>query len=255
MLNRPGVLAVATDLAQQACERGARAVVLTGSHARGSAHPESDIDLHCIGTGPSYLLSRTQGFLVSESWRSADSHRAAFHDPGLAGGAVPGWRQALILCDPSGVARRLQDEARHWTWEVIGADTLDEWVADQVAGFAEEVHKLVIALERSRQLEAAVQRSILALRLALVMSVRQRMLYDTENQLWSSVSVALGEPWSVAQREAFALDGVDDLTASRGALMLYRIAASEAAPHCQQEQLDVIQHAVQLSERWLNPPH
>jgi hypothetical protein len=56
---------------------------------------------------------------------------------------VPAWRGARILADPLGEAAHLQSEAHAWDWTLIG-DEADHWVADQVTGFAEEVHRLVV---------------------------------------------------------------------------------------------------------------
>jgi hypothetical protein len=45
--------------------------------------------------------------------------RASFQSPSDAGGAVPAWRGAVILADPSGEAARLQAEAHAWDWSLV----------------------------------------------------------------------------------------------------------------------------------------
>jgi hypothetical protein len=242
----PAVLHAAQERADEATRRGALAVILTGSHVRGSAHPESDIDLYCIGSGPDYELSRAGAFLISESWLSASACRAAFLEPRQVGSAIPGWRQAVILADPTGIAAQLQAEAHAWTWDVIGEATLDRWVAEQITGFAEEVHKLVIALERGNALVATAQRSILALRLAFVMAVNERILYDSENDVWDIVSVRLGKRWGDAQRIALSGEGQYRQEACSAALELYALAAARGDALLSREQRAVVRHALRL---------
>jgi predicted nucleotidyltransferase len=61
-------LQVAQMETKELIEQGAEAVILTGSHARGDAHPESDIDLRVVGDGPSSWLKRREEFLISPAW-------------------------------------------------------------------------------------------------------------------------------------------------------------------------------------------
>ena len=256
VLKGPDLIATGLAVARSACDvargHGAQAGVLTGSFARGDAHPRSDIDLHFIGDGPAYELSRENELLVSASWSSAADHRASFRDPRRAGAAVPAWRAALILFDPDGIAATLQREAVAWSWDDIGAGALDGWVVEQIAGFAEEVHKLVAAIERGRVTMAAVQRSVLALRLAAVMSVNCRLLYDTENQLWDLVSAALGGSWASAQARALGLRGESFEETCLAALELYCLADAACPSSGTRSQRDVISHARTLAERAIN---
>jgi hypothetical protein len=133
----------------------------------------------------------------------------------------------VILADESDVAARLQAEARRWTWEQV-ADVCDAWVAEEIAGWAEEVHKLVGALAHGSAQNAAAQRSLLALQLAGVMGVRRRILFGTENVMWDVVAEAMGEPWASTQATALAMRGEPLEVSCRAALRLYAIAAGEA---------------------------
>jgi hypothetical protein len=243
------VLRAVETLTRDAIHNGARAVILTGSHARGDAHLESDIDLHIIGDGPAYELSRSTSQLVSISWRSAEQHRITFRSPGEAGGAIPGWRQAVIRYDPDDIAATLQQEALEWTWDTIGATEIDRWVAEELTGYAEEVHKLVIALDHHRMLAAAVQRSILALRLGIIMGVHHRLLYESENVLWGLVNQIMGSDWAQAQSAALGLDGESLRTSCLAALDLFVIAAGTVRGHLDARQLAVVQHALALIDR------
>ena len=87
-----------------------------------------------------------------------------------------------LLHDPEGRAGLLKQEAIKWSREVLD-DRCDGWVAERVVGYAEEVQKLVDALDNGRTLTAAVQRTVLGLRLARILAVHHRLLYGTENVL------------------------------------------------------------------------
>jgi len=238
----PGALRIARRVAREAMASGARAVVLTGSHAAGGAHAESDIDLLLIGRGVDYELSRRGRFLLSIEWRAAAACRRSLRTPDAVGAAVPGWRDAVIIEDPRGVAAGLQKRARAFTWDSI-SDDCDRWVAEQVTGFAEEVQKLVAALDRGAAHADAVWRSVMALRLAPVMAVHRRILYGSENVLWDLVSKGMGEPWASAQSRALA-EHRETLEAScRAALELYALAAGECWPLLDRRQREVVGHA------------
>ena len=225
---------------------GARAVWLAGSHARFEARRHSDVDLGVIaeraGMGPGYRLERAGDHLVSVSWTTGDATRASFANPAVLGAAVPGWRRAVALHDPDGIAAALRAEAIAWRWDPV-AERADAWVAEQVVGYAEEVHKLVGALETGARFRVAVQRDVLATRLAPVLSVHRRILYDTENVLWDLVAEAEGEHWRAAQSAAFALDGEPLAVAASAALALYVHAADATAVLLDERQRAVVEHA------------
>ncbi len=236
-------------LVDELAARGARAVWLAGSHARGDASTHSDIDVGVIaerqGAGPGYRLDRRGGHLVSVAWTTAAATRASFADPAVLGGAVPGWRGAVLLHDPDGIGAALRDEARAWRWDDVAA-ACDRWVAEQVTGYAEEVQKLVAALERGATLAVAVQRNVLALRLARILAVHRRILYDTENVLWDRVATTEGEAWSARQHAALAVGG-ESLAASAGAaLALYAQVAATVDSLLDARQGAVVKHALSL---------
>jgi hypothetical protein len=240
------VACIAHAVANEAFDRGGSAIVLAGSHARGDAQPESDVDLYVIGDGPDYRLQRRGQRLVSVSWRTADAERAALYEPSLAGAVVPGWRNALIVLDPQGIAAALRREAIGWDWQAIGSDALNGWVAEDVTGFAEEVHKLVASVRSGNVTVASVQRSILALRLARPMSVHTRLLYETENRLWELVGREMGEAWQIAQSIAFGETGDDHAASCHAALALYRLAGAAVWSLLDARQREVVEHAMRL---------
>ncbi len=230
-------------------EQGAEVVWLAGSHVRGEATPHSDVDLGVIaagGAGPGYRLQRQGNLLLSISWTTAAATLRSFGDPAVLGAAVPGWRQAVLVYDPSGTGEKLRAAALDFTWTAV-YQHCDRWVAEQVTGYAEEVHKLANAITRRDPLSTAVQRNVLATRLAFVLSVHRRILYDSENVLWPLVAGSMGEPWSSEQAAALATAGESLEASSKAALRLYCIAAAEAGPLLDRRQRDVVDGALRLA--------
>lgn len=252
MSNAPSLEVLRTRLSPLVDElvaKGAETVWLSGSFARGESGPHSDVDIGVIaaaGAGPGYRLEHRDGVLFSISWTTGEATSRSFSDPAILGAAVPGWRRALLLHDPAGSGTRLQEEARSFSWDRVAA-TCDGWVAEQVAGYAEEVHKLRNALHRGDVLTAAVQRNVLADRLAFAMSVHRRILYDSENALWSLVAASLGEPWASEQTAAFCVRGEPFDRSCRAALRLYLLAADQVAQLLDDRQRGVVNHAAGLA--------
>lgn len=241
----PRAFRVANTLASELVARGASAVLLAGSWARGDAHPESDIDLWAISDHTSYELLRRDGFLIALSHETLESELEALSDPGSVCWAVPGIREAIVLQDPKGAAASLKAEAASWYWEPI-AERCDRWTAAQVTGWAEEAHKLVGGLSTNRRWMAAAQRSLLALHLAQVMAVKLRIFYETDNVMWDRVAEAMGGDWRVAQETSFAADSSDLISSCAAALDLYRLAAAEAWDVLNHGQREVVGHACML---------
>jgi len=48
----PEILNLVHEIAHELTSQDAKAVLLTGSHVRGEAYPESDVDILAIGDGP-----------------------------------------------------------------------------------------------------------------------------------------------------------------------------------------------------------
>lgn len=225
---------------------GAQAVVVMGSFARGDASPHSDIDLLAVGEGQG-RYERRGGHLCVGSWSSAEAVLASFSDPAAVGAVIPGWREARILYDPDRTAALLQAQAQAWTWDQIERSACNAYVAREIAGLAEEAHKLVAALERGARLTAAVQRNVLALRMAGIMAVHNRLLYGTENRLWDLVAAALGDPWASVQARAMGLGGESFEDTCRAALHLYVLAAQAARDVFDAAQQAIVDHACALA--------
>jgi hypothetical protein len=239
------VVPLCRRIADELTATGARAVVLVGSHARGAATPESDVDLVAIGSGPGYQLSVREGRLISLSWHTEEQQREQFRSPRSAVTEIPGWRSAVIIKDSDGIAAALQREAVTWTWDQV-AVAAREWVAAELTGYAEEVHKLVAALRCGRPRLAAVQRGVLVLHLPLVLAVHFEILYESENEVWDAVADRAGEHWRSRQDRALSLSRPPPADSGRAALELYEQAVSIAGQLFSDEQRSVVAHTVSL---------
>jgi hypothetical protein len=240
------VLNVSRTVSRRLVAQGAKAVVLFGSWVRGDAYDESDIDMHAIGKGLPYRLERVQGFLVSISWMTANQHRRVFKDPSKAGGIIPAWRTAVILYDPQGIAHRLVQDAQRWQWQPLSKQA-DKWVAEEITGWAEEVHRLIGNLQLGRTSAAAVQRSVLAIQMAPTLAVHYRILYETENQLWDLVSKRMGARWAQWQSAALGEGDQSFEETCSAALHLYAATAQEVSHLLDQRQNEVVAHACEIA--------
>lgn len=242
---------VAREAADKLAREGARAAVLVGSRARGEAGPGSDLDLLAVGPG-SYppRLELREGLLVSTSMQPFAAHRESFGEPELLCEAVPGWRDALVLYDPEGLAASLISEAREWGWRSVER-RCDTWVAGEVTARAETVQKLVSALGRRRNSVAAVKRSLLVSRLVPALAVHRRILYGSENRLWEAISHETGKEWWRAQHAALGLDSQPLEETCRAALRLYVLATDEVWHLLDKRQASVVEYARRLAKRTL----
>jgi hypothetical protein len=243
--------AAAEEIAEQLGDAGAQAVILTGSWARGDAHPESDLDLRVVGDEKPKTLSRHGDFLVSQAWLPEDDHLGAFETPDEVGSIVPGWRSAKLLFDPDGIAERIQKEAEAWTWDRIDDAKADDHVAKELAKLAEEVHSLYSNLDQEIATGAAMQRSTIALETAPVMAVHHRLLYESEKKLWDLVSEQQGPRWEKAQEAALNENGEDFFESCIAAFDLFRMAAETARSTLDGDRLEVVEHALSLSPKKL----
>jgi predicted nucleotidyltransferase len=243
---RKEVLKVAHAVSERLACEGAEAVVVFGSQVREDAYKESDIDVHAIGIGPSYRLERFQGFLVSVSWATSRKHQRAFKEPDEVGGIIPAWRNALILYDPQRIGEKIKENALKWQWAQLG-DRADRWVAEELTGWAEEVHRLIGNLQLKRRSAASVQRSVLAIHMAKVLSVHHRILYDSENRLWDSVSAKMGKQWANAQSTALGEHGESFEDTCNAALQLFSLAAQEVMHLLDKRQIQVVTYACKIA--------
>ena len=218
------VRALARKLAPELDPGGRAAVLLAGSWARGDAHEGSDVDLWVVGRRVRETSLERGGRLISVSFTTAAEERRRMRSPARWGGAIPGWRTARILRDPGGVADRIRADARRFRWRSVRR-VRDRYLAEQLAGWAEEVAKLLRALETGERETASVQRNLLANRMAFLRSLDLEILYGSENGLWERVAKRAGPGFRSAQRAALGTDGGTWRSSCEGALRLYSLTA------------------------------
>lgn len=240
---------VATAVAATVAElvaAGTSGVLLLGSHVRGDAHEHSDVNLVALGNGPDYVLRRVQDLLMSVSWRTPKKVLAAFEDPREAGGAVPGWRNALILHDAGGDLARLVEAAQAWRWSNIEANRR-AWVAVSITQHAEQVHRLVGSLALGRSTAAAVNRNLLATELPMIAAAHHQILYDSQHRLFDLVAQAMGPRWEQTQEDALALHAQPLSESCHAALELYGMVAAMVDDYLDSEQRAVMTAAADLA--------
>lgn len=243
---------VAEAVAADYSRRGATVVVLGGSWARGDAHRESDIDLWVFGLRAGNDVLWRAPFMVTVARTSERREAAKMRTPPYVGGSVPGWRAAIPLHDPKGIARRLKSQARAFRWESI-SKKCDRWVAEQVVGWAEEAVKLVRALATGNDATAAVQRDLLADHLGFVMAIHRRMFWDSENESWERISREIGGEWARAQRLALGIPRAGLERSCRAALSLYALTANVVGTQLTPEQRAIVSHTCRVAG--LSLPH
>lgn len=242
----PRVAAAVAATVADLVAAGTTGVVLLGSQSRGDVHEHSDVDLVALGLGPDYAHRQIGDLLMSVSWRTPDAVRTEFADPKLAGSAVPGWRGAVILHDAEGAAADLVAEAGAWRWSDIEKQR-SGWIAAQITGRAEVVHRLVGSLAAGRRTAAAVTRNRLATRLPVVAAVHHQILYESEYRLFDLVATAMGPDWKNYQEAALGLRGEDLGESCRASLALYALLAPSVEQYLSHEEHAVVRSAAELA--------
>lgn len=190
------------------------ALALTGSYARGDANGHSDVDLlrfterEASSARERYHLWLVDSRLVSVTTTTIAGKRAELTQPDSALWAVPGLRQARILTDHAGRLAALIAEARAFTWTPELRHAAFDYASDTLAGLAEEVHKLLGALERddtSAMLYAALGLQQGLTRAALV---ARGVLLTTENAYFAE-ALRLGGAGSRWERLLRVVVGYD----------------------------------------------
>jgi predicted nucleotidyltransferase len=239
------IRALAERVSRRLVEQGAKATLLTGSHARGNARPDSDVDVFAVGEGPSGWMEVADGRLVSVYWWSAEETRRRMLDPEFAVLAVRAWRDGILLDDPTGVGVELQREANEWTWEKIEREA-DAWVAEKLAVWAEYVMKLAAAVGANRRLDAGAIRAQLVVELAELFAVRRRVVEESENGFWETLADLGGGRWRTALERAL-LDG-DEEAANAGVVELFTLLVEDTRESLDERQQAVVAHGLAAAD-------
>ena len=244
----PEVRALVERVSARLLEQGAKATLLTGSHARGEAGPNSDVDLFAVGDGPRQRVEVLDGRTVSVHWFTPEEARQRLSSPLKGYLAAHGWGDAILVDDPVGVGAELQDEARAWSWDRIAAEA-DAVAADELVARAEYVRKLVDALEAGFELDAAALTADTALHLGHLAAIRRRVTSESENGLWEAIADAAPPDWAQALRQALRVDGEDVADAAKAAIRLFEAIAADVAPLLEEQQQAIVDHALAAIQR------
>jgi predicted nucleotidyltransferase len=220
-------------------------IVLIGSVAAGTDHPHSDIDLLvATDTGHGTQVLHRDGRMVTLTRKTPADLEAALTRPWEAVTAVAPWRRAHLLHDPDHRMRALQATAAAWTWDAI--PDAATWAAGELVGLAEEVHKIHGMLTQGRARAAAANRLITALALPTPMAAADRILVESENDLWDAVAAAEGPHWARSWDLAAGVTAAGHETGCRAALDLYRHAAAKLTTHLDGEARTIVATAASL---------
>jgi predicted nucleotidyltransferase len=244
------------DLVAEFADADTIGMLLAGSYARGDATPYSDIDLFRFTSvlpeadADRYTLVYRENHLVSLSTTTVDAKRAELGRPETAIWAVPGLRQARILLDRDGALPSLLQEAQGFRWEPLQSEA-DAYASYNAMGLAEEVHKVLGALERADESAALNATWALVAGLARAVIVQCGVLIRTENAYFQQAQEAAGltSAWSRAFRVAAGFEalpaGVSPVLARTSvALRLYDETATLLSSALQPQHLAVIRGAL-----------
>lgn len=224
-------------LASQLDNENTVGITMAGSIARGEGGRYSDIDIqHYVLVVPETKVEANSlrfldGFLVSVHTNTLEEEAAGLHDPHRAIWVVPGLRQARVLLDKEGSIVRLIESARNFRWSDIqpAADAMVSW---QLCGLAEEVYKILGALEAHDESKTLYAITSLLFDLVETLLVQRGILVPTENAYFDLAQETAGRDseWTRQLRLAAAFDpfleGIP-VYVSRGvaAMNLYRLTA------------------------------
>ena len=223
-------------LADRFYKPGTRALVLTGSFARGEAGPHSDVDLlRLVEAGAdttddgSYLVD---GWLTVLSSASPEAVTRWFSEPFEASNLIAGLRRARALRDPAGVFAGVQARTHAFVWDEAMQVRADRWAGERMVSWIEEVHKGLNGLERHDVGRLLNARFGLSWGLSRVMQVQRGVLTTGDNGFYDEVAQVMGleSPWVQLRREAFGVesDGGEVLTLRvqvEAGLRLYALTA------------------------------
>ncbi len=188
-------------------------VTMSGSFARNQASRYSDVDLqryvHVLPKNryEHYILQYVQGLLVSVKTLTVEAAQESLTRPDKAIWAIPGLRQMKILLDKEGILAGLKQAAEQADWSRL-QPAADEFAADELMGYAEEVHKLLDGLEQDSESKVLYAVWGMVDGMARTLAVQRRLLIPSENEFFQMVQDSAGHAsnWTRSFRIATGMD-------------------------------------------------
>ena len=212
---------------------GSVALALTGSFARGTPSPHSDLDIIRYVTSAeldtliSYQLLIIDEQLVSLTHTSIESVAADLHQPSRFYYVKPSLQQCVILYDPHGQLERLKDTAGNIDWSNL-AGQAELTISTSLAGLVEEITKILTGLLNGQPWTCIYAIQGLLIGLCELMIIHHQAYLLSENQFFLVPQQVAGidSYWSKNFRVASGVligSNDDDNVAqrSRAALSLY----------------------------------
>lgn len=187
------------------------ALALIGSHARGEAGPDSDVDLLLLvpdgAAEPAAGPQLVDGRLVVVSTASETTSATWFELPELVVKHVGGLRRLQVVRDPEGKLAAMRTRALDFRWTPELDRRADRWVGASLAGWVEEALRGLGGRQRDDLGRMLLARFGLSWGLSRLMLVHERLLPVSERAMLTALAEALGEGarWVALQRAAFGL--------------------------------------------------
>ena len=214
---------------------GVEAIVLMGSHARGTAGPYSDVDLVRFTAGDEIVLPGSGSQLIDSqlvvvSDISPSQVESSFNQPEVAVETIAGLRYGRALSDRDGFFGAIQQRALAFQWDEVMQEKADRWASRQMVGWIEEVHKGLEGLRSGDTGRLLQARFGCSWGLARVICVQRGILLSSDNGLFEGVITAVGRDseWSHLCRAAFGA-GPEPSTLQeqvKAGVQLYRLSAA-----------------------------
>jgi hypothetical protein len=188
-------------------------MTMSGSFARNQASRYSDVDIqrymHVLPESryEHYILQYVQGRLVSVKTLTVEEAQKSLTRPDKAIWAIPGLRQMNILLDKEGILAGLKQAAEQADWSRL-QPAADEFAADELMGYAEEVHKLLDGLEQDSESKVVYAVWGMVEGMARTLAVHHGLLIPSENEFFQMVQDSAGHAsdWTRSFRIAAGMD-------------------------------------------------
>jgi predicted nucleotidyltransferase len=240
-------------------------IALFGSRARGDNGRYSDTDIVRLTRvsdepqrNPGISNVMIEGILTSISTMKISDVENWFVNPALATEALQGLRDAQAMYDPEGVFSNLQKRALSFQWDDELQKKANEYVGEQLVGWAEEAYKGMEGLLRNDEGRLLQAKYGLTWGIAKLMTVYKGILATSENTFFYQIQHCMGadSDWTESLRKAFGVSPLNSPLPVSGQvafglrlyLLTYRIARKDLSP----EHLGIIEHTASLIEEFLD---